>query len=290
MSRPDRSGSFAPLLKVVVYYAALIGAGAFLVRTSPAVARLFAAQQIQNLAGGGLADLGQAAVAPFTFHPVTAALSLLGALLLVVPVAWVYMITKRGAWYDESVVHTVILLPIAVAGIAMVIQHSLPLAFSLAGIAAAVRFRNTLKDTKDAVYIFMAIGVGLAAGIQALGVALIMSLAFNVVVVALWKANLAGIRDGVPVGITRTDPGEKPFHGLLRIQAADLAGARRVVEPLLDEFTKRWRAGDAPGGDGLAYLVRLKKSITAAALIQRLTSHAGGRGVTAAFEPFDVSG
>lgn len=289
MSRPDRSGSFAPLLKVVVYYAALIGAGAFLVRMSPAVARLFAAQQLQSLGGGGLADLGQAGT-PFTFQPVTAALSLLGALLLVVPVAWVYMITKRGAWYDESVVHTVILLPIAVAGIAMIVQHSLPLAFSLAGIAAAVRFRNTLKDTKDAVYIFMAIGVGLAAGMQALGVALIMSLVFNVVVVGLWKANLAGVREGIPVGITRTDPGEKPFHGLLRIQAADPAGARRVVEPLLDEFTKRWRAGDAPGGDGLAYLVRLKKSITAAALIQRLTSHAGGRGVTAAFEPFDVSG
>lgn len=292
MSAPGRSGSAASLLKVAVYYAALIGGGWFLLRTFPTVAQLFAGQPLQDLGGTGLAELGRAGTTPVTIQPATAALSMLAGLLLVLPIAWIYMITKRGAWYDPSVVHTVILLPIAVAGIAMIVLHSVALAFSLAGIAAAVRFRNTLKDTKDAVYIFLAIGVGLAAGMQALGVALVMSLVFNTVVVLLWKTNLAEIYEAAPAGVPapRTDPGEKPFNGLLRIQAADPAGARRVVEPLLNEFTKRWRAGDARGADGLAYLIRLKKSITAAALIQRITTHAGGRSVTVAFEPFDVSG
>jgi hypothetical protein len=290
VSAPGRSGSAASLLKVAVYYAALIGAGWLLVRASPTVAQLFSAQQVQDVGLAGLSDLGRAGAASVEFQPVVATLSLLGALLLVLPVAWIYMITKRGAWYDPSIVQTVILLPIAVAGIAMIVRYSIALAFSLAGIAAAVRFRNTLKDTKDAVYIFLAIGVGLAAGMQALGVALVMSLVFNTVVVLLWKINVAEIYETAPAGAVKTDPGEKPFHGMLRIQAEDPAGARRAVEPLLNEFTKRWRAGDAAGGAGLAYLVRLKKSITAAALIQRINSHAGGRSVTAAFEPFDVSG
>ncbi len=291
MSAPGRSGSVGPLLKVAVYYAALIGAGWLLLRTFPTLAQMFSAQQLQNLGGASpLGELGGAGAAPFEFQPVIAALSLLGALVLVIPVAWIYMIIKRGAWYDPSVVQTVILLPIAVAGIAMIVQHSIPLAFSLAGITAAVRFRNTLKDTKDAVYIFLAVGVGLAAGIQALGVALVMSLVFNTVVVALWKSNLVENYETALAGAGKPEPDEKPFHGLLRVQAADPSGARRLVEPLLTEFTKRWRAREATGTDGLAYLIRLKKSITAAALIQRINSHAGGRSVTAAFEPFDVSG
>ena len=33
-----------------------------------------------------------------------------------------------------------------------------------AGVVAAVRFRNTLRDTKDAVYVFLAVGIGLAWG------------------------------------------------------------------------------------------------------------------------------
>jgi len=63
--------------------------------------------------------------------------------------------------YDRSVVQTLLILPIAVAATLVIVQDSLAVAFSLAGIATAVRFRNALEDTKDAVYIFVAIAVGL---------------------------------------------------------------------------------------------------------------------------------
>src|SRR2546430_17115929 len=43
----------------------------------------------------------------------------------------------------------------------------------------AVRFRNTLKDTKDAVYIFLALAVGVAAGVYAPTVAAVMSVMFR---------------------------------------------------------------------------------------------------------------
>src|SRR2546422_7615642 len=47
----------------------------------------------------------------------TTALAMIGALALVIPVARVYMLTKQRQGYDPSVVQTVILLPVAVAGI-----------------------------------------------------------------------------------------------------------------------------------------------------------------------------
>ena len=120
-------------------------------------------------------------------------ISLLGALAIMIPVAWTYIIIKRRSGYDESVVHTLIILPVAVTGIVIVVKTSVALAFSLAGIVAAVRFRTTLEDTKDAVYVFLAIGVGLAAGDQRLGTALLASIVFNVVNLILWKMNFGNI-------------------------------------------------------------------------------------------------
>lgn len=120
-------------------------------------------------------------------------IALLGALALMIPVAWVYLLTKQRRGYDESVVQAMLVLPIAVAGIVFIVKFSLALAFSLAGIVAAVRFRSTLKDTKDAVYVFLAIGVGLASGAWVLGVAGILSIVFNAVILYLWWSNFGNI-------------------------------------------------------------------------------------------------
>src|SRR5207247_11005826 len=92
-------------------------------------------------------------------------LSMLTALLVVLPVSWVYMITKQRSGYDQSVVQTVIILPMTVAATVILVQNSLALAFTLAAIVAAVRFRNALTDTKDAGDIILAPAAGVAAGV-----------------------------------------------------------------------------------------------------------------------------
>lgn len=61
----------------------------------------------------------------------------------------------------------------------MVVQHSLALAFSLAGIVAGVQFRRALSDTFDTLFIFVAIAVGIAAGIKALDIAIVITIFFN---------------------------------------------------------------------------------------------------------------
>ena len=83
-------------------------------------------------------------------------------------------------------VQTLVILPIVVAGVVFMVKNSLALAFSLGGIVAAVSFRNTLRDTKDAVYIFLATGVGLAAGIQSVPFAAALSITYNIVILILW--------------------------------------------------------------------------------------------------------
>ena len=76
--------------------------------------------------------------------------AIIGALLASLPVSWVYMAVRSGDEYDQSLVNTIIVLPMVVTGIVIIVQNSLALAFSLAGIAGAVRFRNSLKSSGDA--------------------------------------------------------------------------------------------------------------------------------------------
>jgi len=75
-----------------------------------------------------------------------------------------------------------LILPGVVAAIVLVVQHSLALAFSLAGIVAGVQFRRALQDTFDALFILVAIGTGIAAGVKALEIATVLTLC-----VFLWR-------------------------------------------------------------------------------------------------------
>jgi hypothetical protein len=130
-----------------------------------------------------------------------------GALLMALPVSWVYMEIREEHQYDQALDNTIVMLPVVVTGVVVIVQHSLALAFSLAGIAGAVRFRNSLKSTGDALFILLSIGIGLAAGIGALELAFAMSLGFNLCFMLLWFKNyggrgdkryLRGIHEGVP--------------------------------------------------------------------------------------------
>ena len=100
-------------------------------------------------------------------------------LLLMIPVSWVYKSIHNQSVYDHSLDETALVLPAVVAGIVTVVQHSLALAFSLAGIVAGVQFRRALSDTFDTLFIFVAIGVGIAAGIKSVEIAMVLTVFFN---------------------------------------------------------------------------------------------------------------
>jgi hypothetical protein len=112
--------------------------------------------------------------------------AIIAALLVSLPVSWVYMTVRSGEEYDQSLVNTIIVLPMVVTGIVIIVQNSLALAFALAGIAGAVRFRNSLKSSGDALFILLAVATGLSAGIGAIELAAVVSVAFNYTFVMLW--------------------------------------------------------------------------------------------------------
>jgi hypothetical protein len=122
--------------------------------------------------------------------------AIVAAILVSLPVSWVYMAVRVGLDYDQSLVNTIIILPMVVTGIVIIVQNSLALAFSLAGIAGAVRFRNSLKSSGDALFILLAVGIGLSAGIGAIELAAVISIAFNYCFAMLWITEY-GEREGM---------------------------------------------------------------------------------------------
>ena len=218
---------------------------------------------------------------------IDALFQMLGAIVLVVPIAFTYVRTRTRAKFDHSLVQTVIVLPIVVTAILVVVRDSLALAFSLAGIVAAVRFRNNLRESGDAVYIFGAIGIGFAAGIHALSVAAVLSMVFVVVELILWKfdfsadfertfarlclpsgADLAAVPDHVEE--PRPEPAVPPVTNgkgtRLRIYVDRIEAARPLIETVLERDAKRWSfEAEEPaaerGAPVLAYRVRPKKSV-----------------------------
>ena len=314
-------GRTRPFLRLLFYYVVLTTVMSLLVYWIPSVREAFLApsavsgEEGGNLVGPVTEGYGDTVSLNEALQRAIATLLVIGgALSLVVPVAWVYMLTKRFR-YDPALVSSVIILPIVVAGIALVVKNSVALAFALAGIVAAVRFRNTLKDPRDAVYIFLVIGIGLSAGVQALDVALVMSFAFNIVVLLVWKFNIGSIYSGryartgiLSVGpsslLTAQDPvGQRDVRRRMLDHAAEIRTdgillvhsdapdiARQTVQEALTDMASDWQLVDVvrreEGPSTLEYLVRLKKSASAPELVGALDERWGEQVAAAEYVPF----
>ncbi|HYV95923.1 MAG TPA: DUF4956 domain-containing protein [Gemmatimonadaceae bacterium] len=190
-------GSSRPIRRLAAYYGLIAVAGVVLFHFFPTLDGLLTGARLEQLAKAPallqdgltsasgtspIADLGSRL--EFSLSTVFVFLS---TLALMLPVTWVYMSARKGQGYNQSIVQALIVLPMIVAGIVLIVRNSLALAFSLGGVVAAVRFRTNLSDARDIVFIFLAISVGFAAGVQVIMVALLLSVIFNFVLVLIWR-------------------------------------------------------------------------------------------------------
>ncbi len=215
-----RAASFLIPITMITLYYALVGAALwFLINKVPAIREF--------LPIGGLGELQDQAERDLAFEPIYStiedtvlapagpfrlAIASIGAAVMIIPVSWAYFITSRTKEVNQSFVQTIVVMPIVVTGISTIVQHSVALAFALAGVVAAVRFRFTLDQPSHAMYIFVAISIGLASGVGAIGVAAVISAAFVYVTLIIWKLEYGRMTSGGFLAmLTRRDVAEDDY-------------------------------------------------------------------------------
>ena len=295
------------IVRLAIYYIALMLCTGGLFRAFPRIPYYIAHERARTADSASLdVESGATSVSgrevegvdrlfdPATTIPVLVAL--LVALALTLPITWVYHWTHPRTRYDKAFAHTLLIVPIAIALVVFLVKGSVALAFGLAGIVAAIRFRTSLNEPMDGVYMFIVIGIGLAAGVQLLSVAVFASIIFNIVALTVWKTDL-GARPaiisgwrlvapdtaGQPPGASGTvqpeasgiaDKPTRPYNALLRVHTTRIESALRTVTPVLESNAKQWQQAQAiqneNGTSTVEFDVRLKKSADLSALIREI--------------------
>jgi uncharacterized membrane protein YhiD involved in acid resistance len=86
------------------------------------------------------------------------------AILLGLVIVATYRTSHRGFHYERSFLLTLVMIPAIVAVVMMFIGSNLALSLGMVGALSIIRFRTVIKDSRDMVYLFFAIAVGLGCG------------------------------------------------------------------------------------------------------------------------------
>ena len=188
------------IIRLLIYYTAWLLALSGIFHLFPQILH-YVSQERERVSIGQTLDTGADVAVPLgsveagvarladPSHTIPVMVALVLAFGVTLPITWVYRWTRPRKKYSQSFAHTLLVIPVSIALVVFLVKGSLALAFSLAGIVAAVRFRTSLDEPIDAVYMFMAIGIGLAAGTQLTTVAYLASLTFVTIALGVWKSN-----------------------------------------------------------------------------------------------------
>lgn len=184
-------------------------------------------------------------------------LSMLLAFVLGQLIAWVYKRTHSGLSYSRSFTESLVLITMVVSLVMFVIGDSIVTAFGLIGALAIIRFRNVLKDTRDTVFVFFSLVLGMALGSQRHGPAIL-----GTVILLGATAYLHWVRFGTS--------GEFDGHLSFRM---DEGGVEAESHSILDRFCRRFRSLSVRRGSGITeyvFVVSLRDTKRGAELLQSL--------------------
>jgi len=97
-----------------------------------------------------------------------------------------YKHTHRGLNYEHTFMAALVLLAPIVSVVMLYIRGDLVLSLGLIGSLSIVRFRTAIKDTRDMVFLFWVIAIGLGAGTYNWGVVVVSSFIIMLLVVVLY--------------------------------------------------------------------------------------------------------
>lgn len=118
-----------------------------------------------------------------------------------------YFISHRGTIYSKKFNASLVILTVLTGTVMTVIGNNIALSLGMVGALSIVRFRTAIKDSRDTVYIFWSIIVGICCGVGDFLVASIGSaVVFGVILLLGWIKS-----DNRMLLIIRADRGSQPM-------------------------------------------------------------------------------
>ena len=138
-------------------------------------------------------------------------------------VSGVYIYTFRGLSYSRSFVQGLPLGAVITSMLMLAIGDSIAAGIGLAGGLSIVRFRTTMRDPRDMMFIFAGLGVGIACGLGAFPAAIAGTLSFGAAALLLHVISYGSRRQ---------------FDGLVRLVAPANSETSAAITEILGRHTK----------------------------------------------------
>ena len=202
-----------------------------------------------------------------------ALVALVLSFVLSASLAWIYRATYQGLSYQRGFVQT-LALAAPVAAIAMLaIGDDIARGLGLVGALTLIRFRSTLKDTRDLVFAFGSLAIGVACGVTSFGVAVLGAFVISAATLLIFWTGFGSrraydavlrLRAGYEAGGQSALSGVLGRHcrGYTLVNMRDIGGE-------LQEQSYQLRLGDRHGGVALLRDLAALKGIEGPSLLMQ---------------------
>lgn len=150
---------------------------------------------------------------------------MLVALVLGVIISLSYMLAHRKTGHSQEFMITLVMLPAIISILIMLISNNVAYALSLGGAFTLIRFRTTLRETKDLSFLFFSVAVGLACGMGFLGYAAVFAIILCIVMIALEWLNYGAV---------------KKNELTLKVSVPENINYQGVFDEVLNRYAKSW--------------------------------------------------
>ncbi|HOS18594.1 MAG TPA: DUF4956 domain-containing protein [Clostridia bacterium] len=120
-----------------------------------------------------------------TLSPLQVVATLVIALAIGLFLFFIYRKTFGGVMYSRNFTVSLIMLTMVSSLMLMLINNSLALSLGMVGALSIIRFRTAVKDPIDTVFMFWAVGEGIAVGTKFFDIAVIAAVVIGVVMLLL---------------------------------------------------------------------------------------------------------
>jgi len=124
-------------------------------------------------------------------------------------IAKVYSLTHGGYSYSKQFLQSIVLVGLIVSLIMVIIGSDIARAFALVGAMSIVRFRTPVKDSRDLIFIFAAIAIGMACGVQFFAMAAIFTVTMVIFVFVFYYSGFGELSDNGYVLRVQIRPGQR---------------------------------------------------------------------------------